>query len=154
LADEQKSPETNWKEQAQREKERLARELDDRGGAGESGEVHEMPPPDFMSFVTGLATQALIAMGAVPDPFTGKVEARLEVAKYHIDLIAILEEKTRGNLSPEECSSLRGALSDLRMRYVAAADGGATAGDDSGPGGDRSGNGPGPNRPGKIILPT
>jgi len=156
LPDEKKPGGPTWKEHARREKERLARELDGAsgGGGGEGAEDRTLPPPDFMVFVTGLATQALVAMGAAPDPFTGEVNVRLDVARYHIDLIAVLEEKTRGNLTREEAAAMRAVLSDLRMQFVAVSEGRpADRGEAEPDQGDRDDQA-GPPKPGKIILPT
>jgi hypothetical protein len=124
VAEEVKSDQ-GWKEQAQAEKERLARELDGQGGEG--GAPAGMPPADLMTLVSGLATQALASLGVVPDPLSGKQEVNLQAARYNIDLIGALEEKTRGNLSSEEEKAIKAVLSDLRMRYVSAASPGGAA---------------------------
>jgi hypothetical protein len=112
-----------WKEQARAEKERLAKELDGKAGPGGAGEGAGLPPADFMVFVSGLATQALISLGLVPDPLSGKQEVNLPLARYNIDLIAILEQKTEGNLTPQEESGMKSTLSELRLRYVEASSG-------------------------------
>jgi hypothetical protein len=68
--------------------------------------------------VTNFAIQALIAMGEIANPVTRTQERDLEAAKHAIDLLGVLEEKTRGNLSEDEKRHLEGTLYDLRMRYV------------------------------------
>jgi hypothetical protein len=93
---------------------------------GETGErVNREPPPPLppatLSFlVTTLATQAMVSLGQVPNPFSGKAEVRLPEARHFIDTLAMLEEKTAGNRTPEESALLRGALHQLRMAYIEA----------------------------------
>ena len=83
----------------------------------------EPPPPpkaDFLTLVASLAGQATISMGLVPHPITKAVQKDLRAAKYAIDLIAVLEAKTRGNLSVEEKKVLERVLGEVRMRYLEA----------------------------------
>jgi uncharacterized protein DUF1844 len=90
---------------------------DDRAGA----EPPPPLPPATLSFlVTTLATQAMVSLGQVPNPFSGKVEVRLPEARHFIDTLVMLEEKTAGNRTPEESALLRGALHQLRMAYIEA----------------------------------
>lgn len=72
----------------------------------------------FASFVFSLSTQALVHLGEVPDPIDGTAHINLEAARQIIDILAMLLEKTRGNLDPAESALLESALYDLRMRYV------------------------------------
>ncbi len=72
----------------------------------------------FASFVFSLSTQALVHLGEIPDPVDGATHLQLEAARQIIDILAVLSEKTRGNLDPAENSLLENALYDLRMRYV------------------------------------
>ncbi|MEL7089596.1 MAG: DUF1844 domain-containing protein, partial [Planctomycetota bacterium] len=65
--------------------------------------------------------QALFAMGAIPDPQTGQPVLHLDLARHHIDMMTVLEDKTKGNLSDEEAKLLTGALYELRTRYVEVA---------------------------------
>ena len=111
---------SDWKAQAQAEKQRLAAEEEKRaaesprqGRGGQSG----MPPPDFRTLVGMLATQALMYMGAIPDE-QGRAMVSLEVASHYIDLLATLEEKTKGNLDEEESEELTGVVQELRARFV------------------------------------
>jgi hypothetical protein len=67
-----------------------------------------------------LSTSALIQLGEVQDPFTEKTAKNLPLAKQTIDLIGMLKEKTKGNLTPEEGKMIEYILYDLRMRYVKA----------------------------------
>jgi hypothetical protein len=110
-----------WKEQAQREKERLAAELDGQaeGPDGAEGEEFgELPEPSFLHFVSGLAVQVMMFLGQIENPLLRKRMLDLPAAKYNIDVLGILAEKTKGNLSPEEDRSLVALLADLRLRYV------------------------------------
>jgi len=80
-----------------------------------------LPEIDFTNFILSLSTSALIQLGEIQDPFTQKTNKNLPLAKQTIDLIGMLKEKTKGNLSPEEEKVTEYVLYDLRMRYVKAA---------------------------------
>jgi len=82
-----------------------------------------LPEIDFSSFVFSLSTSALLHLGEVPDPATGKTEKDLPLAKQTIDILGILQEKTRGNLTADEGRLLENLLADLRWRYVREAKG-------------------------------
>jgi hypothetical protein len=75
-------------------------------------------PVTFSSFLLGLSTQALLHLGEIPDPGSGRVEADLIAAKQVIDILGILEAKTRGNLDQAEQGLVESVLYDLRIRYV------------------------------------
>ena len=77
-----------------------------------------LPEITFSTFIFSLNTSALVHLGDYPDPGTGKSEMDLPLAKQTIDLIALLEEKTRGNLNKDEENLVRHILYDLRLRYV------------------------------------
>ena len=75
----------------------------------------------FSGFVISLTTTAAVHFGDYPDPVTGETKPlNLEAASQMIDILAMLEVKTRGNLTAQERSLLEQVLYDLRMRYVAA----------------------------------
>jgi hypothetical protein len=78
-------------------------------------------PASFVNFLTTLASQAAASLGAVPHPVTGQRQVDLESGRYWIDVLAMLQEKTKGNLHEQESRLLTGLLSDLRMQYVAIA---------------------------------
>jgi len=93
--------------------------------AGEAGEADERPrdsgrrPLDFSTFLISLGTSALVQLGEAPDPTTGgQVTADITAARQTIDLLGILEEKTRGNLSEAEDGLLKNLLRDLRLRVI------------------------------------
>lgn len=75
----------------------------------------------FIEFVLMQAQNAALFLGQIPNPQTGKGEVNLEVAKMFIDQLAMIQEKTRGNLTNEESTVLRNALSNLQMAYVEVA---------------------------------
>ncbi len=85
-----------------------------------SGEEVPLPEINFTSFIFSLSTSALIQLGEIEDPFTKKQLKNLPIAKQTIDLIGMLREKTKGNLTSEEGNILDNVLFDLRMRYVKA----------------------------------
>ena len=95
-----------------------APETNGDGGAEDEGPA--LPPASFGLFLQVMASQSLVLLGAVPNPATGKAEADLPQAKYTIDLLGVIEEKTRGNLTPEEDRLLQAVLAEARMRYVEA----------------------------------
>jgi len=80
-----------------------------------------MPPATFELLLTTLATEALVAMGQVPHPSTGKLEAQRNQAKYLIDTLDVLREKTKGNLSAEEQQLIESVLHQLRMLFIQTA---------------------------------
>ena len=123
----------DWKSQAQAEKDKLseeppAGEAAAAPGAGaaaaaEGAPETPLPPASFASLVSGLVTQIFFALGAIEDPQTGQRYRNLPLAKHHIDTLAILEDKTQGNLSDDEKQLLDKALYEVRMQYVASAQG-------------------------------
>jgi len=77
-----------------------------------------LPPVTFSSFILSLNASALIYLGEIPNPQTKKYEKNLNLAKQTIDLLGILKEKTKGNLTKEEDNLLENILFDLRMKFV------------------------------------
>ena len=88
----------------------------------EPGEDEDYPgaedPASFVNFLSTLATNAAAALGAMPHPATGQRTLDLDTGKYWLDVLAMLSEKTKGNLHPQESRLLEGLLGDLRMQYV------------------------------------
>ncbi|MFH1640955.1 MAG: DUF1844 domain-containing protein [Candidatus Omnitrophota bacterium] len=102
-----KNIDENWKETAEKEKEKL------------KSEGKFVPPePDFNFFVTTLGLQASIFLGIVENPSTNKKEPDLTQAKFLIDTLGMLKEKTQGNLKKEESDLLENMLYELRMQYI------------------------------------
>ena len=80
---------------------------------------HEASTINFVAFVLSLAHTAAVHFGDVPDPVSGsKSQANLPAAQQMIDILALLEEKTRGNLSAEERQLLEQIVYELRLRFV------------------------------------
>lgn len=75
-------------------------------------------PASFVNFLSTLATNAAASLGAVPHPATGQRSLDLDSGKYWLDVLAMLRDKTDGNLHPKEMRLLDGLLADLRMQYV------------------------------------
>lgn len=81
----------------------------------------------FVEFVMMHAQNAALFLGQIPNPQSGEAEVNLELAKMFIDQLAMIQEKTRGNLSNEEMTVLRNALSNLQMAYVEVSGGAGAA---------------------------
>jgi hypothetical protein len=77
-----------------------------------------LPHAEFTTFILSLSHSALMHLGEAPNPETGKVEQDLPLARQTIDLVGMLEEKTKGNLTGDEERLIGQILFDLRMRYV------------------------------------
>lgn len=86
-----------------------------------AGHGAALPEINFAAFVMSLSTQALVHLGEIPDPVTSRPERDLPAAQHLIDILGMLQEKTRGNLAHDEESLLRSILFDLRMKYVETA---------------------------------
>jgi hypothetical protein len=85
-----------------------------------SGEGSESTTPqvDFATFLFSLFSSALIQLGDMADPVTGKMEKNLQAAKQTIDILDILAKKTEGNLSDEEDNLLKNASAELKWKYI------------------------------------
>jgi len=124
----------DWKSQAAAEKEALERmKREKAGGEGRTGAGDQqaaqdqaqaagargpMPPPSLPLLVTTLATQAMMALGAIPNPLTKKAEVDLAQARHFIDMIQLLQEKTEGNRTAEESRMMDDMLHEVRMAFV------------------------------------
>lgn len=136
MAEEQPSLhiDTDWKKQAQEEKQRLAEQeakkaaeakpspgpataAPGRRSAGAGGRPREVPPASFASLVNSMVTQTLFYLGELA-PQSGEPMLNPDMAKHQIDTLNVLEEKTKGNLTEEEQRLLDTALYETRMRYV------------------------------------
>jgi len=126
----------DWKAQVEAEKQAAAQQTSGEpptsvgggaapgAGAPGSGEVGAdaddppMPPASIGMLMSSLATEALMAMGQMPHPATGETVVRRNLAKYLIDTLEVLRDKTAGNLSSEEAIALDDVLHQLRMAFV------------------------------------
>lgn len=107
MEENKKNIDESWKETVNKEKEALKKE----------GKF--IPPePDFNFFITTLSLQASIALGQVPNPVTNKTEEDLTQAKFLIDTLGMLKQKTQGNLNTDETNLLENLLYELRMLYL------------------------------------
>jgi hypothetical protein len=113
----------DWKQQAQKEKEILAaQEEAEKKKAGEQPKDRPpLPRGDFAALVSMLVTQALFSLGMLQVEEQGEKEPDLQLAKYNIDMLETLEQKTKGNLTKEEETVLKNMLDQLRMSYVKVA---------------------------------
>ncbi len=93
---------------------------DAAGTSGHHREHGNVPLPEvtLATFIFSLSSSALLHLGEIPDPETNAVEVHLPLAKHIIDTLGMLQEKTRGNLEPDEDNLLKSVLYDLRLRYV------------------------------------
>jgi hypothetical protein len=95
-------------------------------GEGFTMKEGAQPPPaqpqqiDFATLVFSFATSALINMGLAPDPATKKTQKNLEVSRQNIEILEMLKEKTKGNLTPDENALMENLLTEVRLRYVEA----------------------------------
>ena len=80
----------------------------------------KLPPPSFSLLIATFASQAMVAFGKAPDPIEGKTEIRLELGRHAIDMLDILQQKTKGNLTEDEAAMLEGNLHQLRLEFVEA----------------------------------
>lgn len=87
---------------------------------GDTFVMKEQGPIAFTTFVLGLAHTSLIHLGDVPDPESGKARLDLPLARESIELLGLLREKTRGNLTDEEEKVFEDVLARLRLRFVEA----------------------------------
>ncbi|OFZ30121.1 MAG: hypothetical protein A2622_09740 [Bdellovibrionales bacterium RIFCSPHIGHO2_01_FULL_40_29] len=79
---------------------------------------HEKLEASFSMLIMSIASSALMSLGLSPDPHTGKMQPDKNVARFNIDLLAILKEKTKTNLTAEEQDLLTHILQDLQMKFL------------------------------------
>lgn len=145
--DHEKSVDESWKESAAQEKERL--EHIARGGGADKtsargnpqasaqspapsqpqdvpGRTREEPSgdyeADFVNYISSLAYQAMVFLGEIPNPVTNTSEKNLEQAKFVIETLILLQEKTKGNLTRKESDVLNTAAYELQMKFVEASE--------------------------------
>ncbi len=108
---------SDWKQQAQAEKARLS-EKESVKAEEEGSKQDPNRPVDFTDLVQSLTSQALLYLGAIPEPETGRAIVAPDMAKMSIDMLAVLETKTKGNLTDEESQLLTSILRELRTQFV------------------------------------
>ena len=121
--EEPKAPQANAAPQAAPSEASLPAEGFETGDAEmDEDDLDDVPgvndPASFVNFLSTLATNAAAALGAVPHPATGQRTLDLDSGKFWIDVLAMLSEKTKGNLHAKEAQLLESLLGDLRMQYV------------------------------------
>ncbi|MCK4871560.1 MAG: DUF1844 domain-containing protein [Phycisphaerales bacterium] len=114
---------SDWKAEVEQEKSKMAekeRHAKVQGGDATGAKLGpgELPPADFKTLMSTLVTPAMLYLGGIPDPQTGQAVVSLELARHHIDLLAVLEDKCKGSLTDDEAKDLATIIYELRNRYV------------------------------------
>jgi hypothetical protein len=133
----------DWKNQVQAEKEAFQRQQQASPEAKQpppaakepspaareppAGARPPLPPPDLFYLASSLYMQALMGLGAIPNPISGQPKVELEKAKHAIDTLAMLQQKTEGNRTSEESQSIEEMLHELRMAFIAVSERPASA---------------------------
>ena len=124
MAEEQKDEkkiiiDESWKNAAQKDKDKLAakEETEQAKAKPEKGERPPLPKGNFAAIISMLVTQTLFALGIIQVEGQKK-DPDFELARYHIDMLETISEKTKGNLSEEEKEVLENMLNEIRMTYV------------------------------------
>jgi hypothetical protein len=82
-------------------------------------EAPPRPPIDFPSYILSYYTQGLVLLGEVPNPYTNKKEEDVDAARHTVDILSMLQQKTKGNLSKDEEQLLDSVLYELRIKFMA-----------------------------------
>lgn len=107
---------SDWKNEAEREKEELS-----KGGEEAQAQGEPLPEPDFVQHCASIATHAMILLGAVPNPMTGKQEFDPAYSRHLIDTIVMLRDKAKGNLKPQEEQTIEQLVGELRVAWLSIA---------------------------------
>jgi hypothetical protein len=121
----EKKVDSSWKEEVRKERE-AAQAAAAKGGKGAAAPVARTGGPAgaskvFVNFLAQLVQQGLVQLGHVENPFSGQREVDLDGARYTIDLLAVLQQKTKGNLSEQEQRMFTESLRELQLQYVGVA---------------------------------
>ncbi|MDD5326676.1 MAG: DUF1844 domain-containing protein [Phycisphaerae bacterium] len=108
----------DWKQQAQKEKEKLAEQEKAEQKKPQQAGRGPLPKGDFAALISTLVTQALFALGLLQVEGQQEKEPDLALARYSIDMLETIQEKTKGNLTDEEKTVLENTLGQVRMAYV------------------------------------
>ena len=106
-----------WKARVEAEREKAAAASPASPGEKQARK-HPLPPASLTLLTTTVGMQAMMGLGLMPNPATGKPEVDLDQARHFIDTLAVLQEKTENNRTPEESTVLEDLLHQLRMAYV------------------------------------
>lgn len=101
-----------------KEKDFVMKEKQTADDPDSSGKAAVLPEIDFSTFIMSLNASALVHLGVIEDPMTGKKMKNLPLGKQTVDMLRMLQEKTRGNLTEDEGKLLQGVLYDLKIAYV------------------------------------
>lgn len=104
----QKKIDESWKETVEKQKKEELHQPDSV----------QVPEVDFMNFITSLSLQSLISLGEIESPFTNKKELNIKQARFLIDTLDMIKQKTAGNLAEEESKVLESMLYELKMKYI------------------------------------
>ncbi len=116
----------DWKSQVAAEKEAAARRPsadEDAAGPAENAADGPMPEASFELLVSTFVTEAMVALGQFPHPGSGQIEADPGHAKFAIDMLEVISEKTKGNLDAMEEQGIKDILHQLRMAFIAVTQG-------------------------------
>ena len=91
-----------------------------KNGEGASGPGKGLPPVDFSTFILSLYSSTLVQLGEMEDPATGARSKNMELARQTIDMIIMLEKKTRGNLDNDEANLMTSLLHEVQLAFVRA----------------------------------
>ena len=112
---ESRSPDVSEKQ----EEEAAGEPSPETGKDASEPDAKQLPPIDFPSYILSYYTQGLVLLGEVPSPYSGKKEEDVEASRHTIDILTMLQEKTKGNLRQDEQQLLENVLYELRMKYMA-----------------------------------
>lgn len=73
---------------------------------------------EFLTLIASFTTSGMVGLGKIPNPMTNEIEKNLDQAKYSIDMLVMIKEKTKGNLTSEEDRALSNAIADLQINYL------------------------------------
>ena len=114
-----KKVDSDWKKKAEEDKAKLE-EVKERAEEDAKAAEGPLPPPTFSHFLAGLDMEARLSLGEMKHPVSGEVRQDLVAAQYVIDTLALIQEKTKGNLDTGEEILLQNLLTELRFRFVEA----------------------------------
>ena len=115
----------DWKSQVEAEREEAEKKRQEKALPEQQSPEQQtpgdgqMPPASFEMLITTMATEAMISLGQIPHPATGKPMLNLDHAKYFIDTLEVLQEKTKGNLTSDEEKAIADLMHQLKLAFVA-----------------------------------